>query len=153
MFVDLRPNIEGVLEHLRVAGVYAGMDARKPVVLVCCKSQCIRGSLREALFWGGDIGISCTVLARKSVPICIDQRQNAWPVRAQELQVEFEFFSPEEKDFLGLKALLVPYLNGQEFDSSALIDAIIAEVRPEKPVPAQFFTKAVWFSLQGKYIR
>ena len=46
----------------------------------------------------------------------------------QELQVEFEFFSPEEKDFLGLKSLLVPYLNGQEFDSSALIDAIIAEV-------------------------
>jgi len=46
----------------------------------------------------------------------------------QELQVEFEFFSPEEKDFLGLKSLLVPYLNGQEFNSSALIDAIIAEV-------------------------
>lgn len=42
--------------------------------------------------------------------------------------MEFEFFSPEEKDFHGLKSLLVPYLNSQEFDSSALIDAIIAEV-------------------------
>ncbi|KAF5827059.1 p21-C-terminal region-binding protein-domain-containing protein [Dunaliella salina] len=45
----------------------------------------------------------------------------------EEIQVEFEFFTPEEKDFLGLKNLLAPYLNGQEFDSSALIDAIIAE--------------------------
>jgi len=52
----------------------------------------------------------------------------ASPSCMQELQVDFEFFSPEEKDFLGLKSLLVPYLNSQEFDSSALIDAIIAEV-------------------------
>lgn len=43
--------------------------------------------------------------------------------------MQFEFFAPEEKDFLGLKALLAPYLNGQEFESSALIDAIIAEAR------------------------
>lgn len=43
--------------------------------------------------------------------------------------VEFEFFPPEEKDFLGLKALLVPYLNSQEYDSSSLINAIIEAVR------------------------
>lgn len=46
----------------------------------------------------------------------------------KEITVEFEFFGPEEKDFLGLKALLSNYLNGQQFDSSGLIDAIIAEV-------------------------
>lgn len=47
---------------------------------------------------------------------------------AQEINVEFDFFDPEEKDFLGLKALLSGYLNGEQFDSSGLIDTIIAEV-------------------------
>lgn len=50
----------------------------------------------------------------------------------REINVEFEFFGPEEKDFLGLKALLSNYLNGEQFDSSGMIDAIIAEVRQRR---------------------
>ena len=46
----------------------------------------------------------------------------------KEITVEFEFFGPEEKDFLGLKSLLANYLNGAQFDSSGLVDTIIAEV-------------------------
>jgi protein BCP1 len=46
----------------------------------------------------------------------------------KEITVEFEFSAPEEKDFLGLKALLSSYLNGEQFDSSGFIDAVISEV-------------------------
>lgn len=49
-------------------------------------------------------------------------------VDVKEITVEFEFFGPEEKDFLGLKALLSNFLNGELFDSSGMIDAVISEV-------------------------
>ncbi|KAL6765955.1 p21-C-terminal region-binding protein-domain-containing protein [Haematococcus lacustris] len=44
-----------------------------------------------------------------------------------EIRVEFQFFGPEEKDFLGLKTLLSSYLNGEQYDSTGLVDAIISE--------------------------
>eukprot|EP00775_Hariotina_reticulata_P001502 gene1502-1840_t len=43
------------------------------------------------------------------------------------INVNFEFFDPKESDFHGLKALLHNYLDGQQYDSSPLIDTIIAQ--------------------------
>eukprot|EP00879_Flechtneria_rotunda_P000963 GHRR01001096.1.p1 GENE.GHRR01001096.1~~GHRR01001096.1.p1 ORF type:complete len:345 (+),score=133.81 GHRR01001096.1:233-1267(+) len=43
------------------------------------------------------------------------------------INVNFEFFDPKERDFHGLKALLHSYLDGQQYDSSGLIDTIIAQ--------------------------
>mmetsp|Transcript_10457 Transcript_10457/g.18262 ORF Transcript_10457/g.18262 Transcript_10457/m.18262 type:complete len:449 (-) Transcript_10457:272-1618(-) len=45
----------------------------------------------------------------------------------KEIMVDFEFFGPEDKDFLGLKTLLASHLNGQAWDSSAFVNAIIEE--------------------------
>lgn len=42
-------------------------------------------------------------------------------------QVDFEFQDPKESDFLGLKALLGNYLDGELFSSSELCDAIIKQ--------------------------
>jgi protein BCP1 len=47
----------------------------------------------------------------------------------KEINVDFEFFDPSEKDFLGLKALLLTYLDGRQFDCSGLVDTIIQQVR------------------------
>jgi len=46
-----------------------------------------------------------------------------------QINVNFEFFDAKESDFHGLKALLHSYLDGQQYDSSLLIDTIIAQVR------------------------
>lgn len=46
-----------------------------------------------------------------------------------EVNVNFQFFDPQEKDFHGLKALLHTYLDGQQYDSSGLVDTIIKQVR------------------------
>ena len=46
-----------------------------------------------------------------------------------EVQVDFEFHDPRESDFLGLKALLHSYLDGQDFSCSELVDAVIRQAR------------------------
>ena len=48
---------------------------------------------------------------------------------AGEVQVDFEFHDPRESDFLGLKALLHTYLDGQDFSCSQLVEAIIKQAR------------------------
>ncbi|GIL56481.1 hypothetical protein Vafri_11840, partial [Volvox africanus] len=45
----------------------------------------------------------------------------------KEINVQFEFFDPQERDFLGLRALLNTYLDGQQYDCSGLVDAIIKQ--------------------------
>mmetsp|Transcript_9680 Transcript_9680/g.35215 ORF Transcript_9680/g.35215 Transcript_9680/m.35215 type:complete len:301 (-) Transcript_9680:97-999(-) len=45
----------------------------------------------------------------------------------EEIMVDFEFQDPKESDFLGLKALLGNYLDGELFSSSELCDAIIKQ--------------------------
>jgi protein BCP1 len=47
--------------------------------------------------------------------------------RFDEVNVQFEFFDPKEIDFHGLKALLHTYLDGGQYDGSALADTIIAQ--------------------------
>jgi hypothetical protein len=42
------------------------------------------------------------------------------------IDVDFEFFDPEEGDFHGIKTLLTNYLDGEKFDSSNVIDEIMA---------------------------
>ena len=42
------------------------------------------------------------------------------------IDVNFEFFDPTEDDFHGLKTLLTHYLDGEQFSSSELVDAIIS---------------------------
>lgn len=54
----------------------------------------------------------------------------------KEITVEFQFFEPQEIDFLGLKTLLAGYLNGEQYDSSGLIDAIITDVGTQRTGPA-----------------
>ena len=53
----------------------------------------------------------------------------------QDVNVDFEFFDPQEVDFHGLKALLQTYLDGDTFSCSELVDTIIKQVllqhRPE----------------------
>ena len=39
--------------------------------------------------------------------------------------VDLEFFDPKESDFQGLKSLLHLFLDGQEYDSSLLVDTVI----------------------------
>ena len=46
----------------------------------------------------------------------------------KEIDVDFEFFDPAEKDFLGLKALLHTFLDGRQFDCTGLVDTIIGQV-------------------------
>ena len=46
-----------------------------------------------------------------------------------EVQVDFEFHDPRESDFLGLKALLHLYLDGQDFSCSELVNAVIRQAR------------------------
>lgn len=46
----------------------------------------------------------------------------------EEVRVAFEFKDPQEIDFLGLKALLTSYLDGQQYDCSGLVDTIIKQV-------------------------
>ena len=43
------------------------------------------------------------------------------------IDVDFEFYDPKPIDFLGLKMLLGPWLDGLEFDSSGLCDALISQ--------------------------
>jgi hypothetical protein len=50
-----------------------------------------------------------------------------------QIDVNFQFFDPKESDFHGLKALLHTYLDGQQYDSSPLVDTIIAQVWCRKP--------------------
>ena len=45
-----------------------------------------------------------------------------------QINVDFDFFDPKESDFHGLKTLLNSYMDGQQFDCSGLVEAIIAQV-------------------------
>lgn len=45
-----------------------------------------------------------------------------------EVDVDFEFFDPQEVDFHGLKALLQTYLDGSTFNCSELVDTVIKQV-------------------------
>ena len=45
----------------------------------------------------------------------------------KEINVDFEFYDPKPIDFLGLKMLLSTWLDGLEFDSSGLCDALISQ--------------------------
>lgn len=44
-----------------------------------------------------------------------------------EVDADFQFFDPAENDFHGLRALLHTYLDGLQFNSSELVDAIIQQ--------------------------
>ncbi|KAL3161071.1 hypothetical protein ABBQ38_009454 [Trebouxia sp. C0009 RCD-2024] len=44
-----------------------------------------------------------------------------------EVDVDFEFFDPQEVDFHGLKALLQTYLDGSTFNCSELVDTVIKQ--------------------------
>ncbi|GMH32410.1 hypothetical protein BSKO_00244 [Bryopsis sp. KO-2023] len=46
-----------------------------------------------------------------------------------DVEADFEFFDPQERDFHGLKALLNNYLDGGEFNCGELVDAIIQQSR------------------------
>jgi hypothetical protein len=50
------------------------------------------------------------------------------------IDVNFQFFDPKESDFHGLKALLHTYLDGQQYDSSPLVETIIAQVCCRRPI-------------------
>lgn len=45
-----------------------------------------------------------------------------------EVDVDFEFFDPQEVDFHGLKALLQTYLDGSSYSCSELVDTVIKQV-------------------------
>ncbi|KAK9816526.1 hypothetical protein WJX72_001568 [[Myrmecia] bisecta] len=45
------------------------------------------------------------------------------------VEVNLEFFDPQEKDFQGLRALLQTYLDGEPYNCSELVDAIIKQPR------------------------
>ena len=47
--------------------------------------------------------------------------------KPEEINVDFEFYDPKPIDFLGLKMLLGTWLDGLEFDCSALCDSLIAQ--------------------------
>lgn len=46
-----------------------------------------------------------------------------------EVDVNFEFFDPQEIDFHGLKALLQTYLDGSSYSCSELVDTVIKQVQ------------------------
>lgn len=54
----------------------------------------------------------------------------------ESINVDFEFFNPQEKDFHGLKALLKTLLDGEQYSCSELVDAIIEQASP---------SEATWF--------
>lgn len=45
-----------------------------------------------------------------------------------EVDIDFEFFDPQEIDFHGLKALLQTYLDGSSYSCSELVDTVIKQV-------------------------
>lgn len=47
----------------------------------------------------------------------------------EQIDVDFGFFCPQEKDFQGLRTLLQNYLDGQQWACSELADAIIRQAR------------------------
>ena len=47
----------------------------------------------------------------------------------EQIDVDFGFFCPQEKDFQGLRTLLQSYLDGQQWACSELADAIIRQAR------------------------
>lgn len=48
-----------------------------------------------------------------------------------QVDVDFGFYCPQEKDFHGLRTLLAGYLDGQQWTASDLANAIIAQVLRE----------------------
>lgn len=47
----------------------------------------------------------------------------------EQIDVDFGFYCPQEKDFHGLRTLLQNYLDGQQWSCSELADAIIQQAR------------------------
>lgn len=64
----------------------------------------------------------CSLWGRKEPPSPLPP-----PSGTPQVQVNLSFYDPKEIDFLGLKALLVNYLDGAIWDCSGLCDAIIAQ--------------------------
>jgi protein BCP1 len=46
----------------------------------------------------------------------------------EEVDVDFEFFDPQEVDFHGLKALLQTFLDGSPYNCSELVNTVIKQV-------------------------
>ena len=63
-----------------------------------------------------------------SYPSVSSGGSGAEPEEDETVQVDFEFFDPQEGDFHGLKALLHTYLDGEAFSCSELVEAIIQQV-------------------------
>ena len=63
----------------------------------------------------------------------------------QDINVDFEFFDPQEIDFHGLKALLQTYLDGTAYDCSQLVETMIQQVRRSVHV------SALWVMYTGIY--
>lgn len=55
----------------------------------------------------------------------------------QQVDVDFGFYCPQEKDFLGMRTLMQNYLDGQEWACSDMVEAIIAQVRSFKLLTAR----------------
>ena len=51
-----------------------------------------------------------------------------------DINVDLEFFDPQEADFQGLKSLLHLLLDGKEYDSSELVDTIIKQASKSNPL-------------------
>lgn len=57
-----------------------------------------------------------------------DSSSNSGSDGKGEVDVDFEFFDPQEIDFHGLKALLQTYLDGSTYSCSELVDTVITQV-------------------------
>lgn len=54
------------------------------------------------------------------------------PPPGPQVDVDFGFYCPQEKDFHGLRTLLAGYLDGQQWAASDLADAIIQQARTQQ---------------------
>lgn len=61
-----------------------------------------------------------------------------------EVDVDFEFFDPQEIDFHGLKALLQTYLDGSSYSCSELVDTVIKQVYFSAPYKIYITSQLVW---------
>lgn len=64
-----------------------------------------------------------------SPPSCSDSESDQEGEK-EIVDVDFEFFDPQEGDFHGLKALLNSYLDGKAYSCSELVETLIQQVHP-----------------------
>ena len=57
-----------------------------------------------------------------------DEDDEGDDTKQEEIVIDFEFFQPKEIDYHGLKALLFTYLDGQQYDTAGLVNAILKQV-------------------------